>query len=279
MYKLHPHSVLRGTGGYNSRHLQQALKKNRSFFTTQNILQKPQDAVPQVNGKKLTPQEAKLEAAKLAMSSLKEVGSLFSSGNDDAVQPIDSSPVFENPYVFGTLNVVHQGQVAKELQEKFDGKWSKLTDKDKRLGYYIAYGNWGVRENFHQWNSPDAPWDLPFTVPSKIRTASPSPGDKIHKLEPVYLAETEVRKSQFDTKKTDPVTKTFIYITAFVIVFALARDKKVGEEGKPVEYISVDQYAKQREDEKRELQLKQDAEKEAALAKARARKWYYLWLK
>ena len=55
------------------------------------------------------PKRPKLEAAKLAIQSLKDVGSVFSSGSDDAVQPIDTRPVFENPEL-GTLNLLHQGQ-------------------------------------------------------------------------------------------------------------------------------------------------------------------------
>lgn len=254
-----------------------ALIQTRAFSNTLHGFQKTEanSNVPQVNGKKLTPQEAKMEAAKLALSSLKDMGSLFSSGNDDATQPIDTAPVFENPYIFGSLNVIQQDQVVKELQEKYDKKWTKLNENDKKLGYYIAYGNWGVRENFTQWDSAEAPWDLPFTVPSKIRTANPKPKDIIKKLEPVFLAETDVRKAQFDIKKMDPVTKTFIYITVFVVLLALARDKKVGEAGRPEEYVTIDQYAQQRANEQRIEEEARSAEE----ARAKARKWYYLWLK
>ncbi|GEQ71800.1 hypothetical protein JCM33374_g5486 [Metschnikowia sp. JCM 33374] len=251
--------------------------RSRPFSGSAHVLQKsePTSEVPSVNGRKLTPQEAKVEAAKLAMSSLKDVGSLFSSGNDDAVQPIDTTPIFENHSLFGSLNVIHQGQVVKELQEKYDKKWTKMTENEKKLGYYIAYGNWGVREKFDKWASLDAPWDLPFNIPSQIRTSTPNPTDQIHKLEPVFLAETEVRKPQFDTKKMDPVSKTFIYITALVIMLALARDKNIGEEGKPIERITEDPYAKKKAEQQRKL----EKEKEAELALANARKWYYLWLK
>lgn len=254
--------------------------KSRNFSLAMLVLQesKPNAEQPLVNGKKLTPQEAKMEAAKLALSSLKDVGSLFSSGNDDAVQPIDTSPVYENHALFGSLNVIHQDQVVKELQDKYDKKWTKMTANEKRLGYYIAYGNWGAREKFDNWSSHEAPWDLPFRVPSQIGKHKAQPTDKIHKLEPVFLAETDVRKDQFDTKKMDPVTKTFIYITIFVIILALARDKKIGEAGKPVEYVTIDHYAQQREEEQEKLELLREAQA-AAEAKAKARKWYYLWLR
>ncbi|KAM9901203.1 hypothetical protein OXX79_004671, partial [Metschnikowia pulcherrima] len=144
--------------------------------------------------------------------------------------------------------------------------------------YYIAYGNWGAREKFDNWSSHEAPWDLPFKVPSHIRKHKAQPKDIIHKLEPVFLAETDVRKDQFDTKKMDPVTKTFIYITIFVIILALARDKKIGEAGKPVKYVTIDHYAQQREEEQKKLELLREAQA-AAEAKAKARKWYYLWLR
>lgn len=232
------------------------------------------------NGRKLSPEEAKAEAAKLALQSLKDVGSLFSSGSDEAVQPIDTAPVFEDPTLFGHLNLLHQGQVLKELQEKYDKKWSKLTDKDKKLGYYIAYGNWGPREAFTKWNTLEAPWDLPFVVPSKLSTSTPQPSTPIHKLEPVILAETPVRKDQFDTSKMDPVTKTFIYLTIFVMIVAILRDKNTGESGKPEEIVVEDLHTIRRQEQAEAEKLA--AEKLAAEANAAAnnsRKWYYLWLK
>lgn len=229
--------------------------------------------------RKLSPQEAKAEAAKLAMQSLKDVGSLFSSGSDDAVQPIDTQPVFSNPKLFGTLNLLHQGQVLKELQEKFDKKWTKLTDEDKKLAYYIAYGNWGPRENFSNWETQEAPYDLPFAIPSQIRTTTPSAKDLVKRLEPLYLSETPVRKAQFDTSKMDPVTKTFIYITLFVILFALLRDKNIGEAGKPEEIVVEDKYMIAKAEKERKEQLEKERLKQLQKENAAARKWYYLWLK
>lgn len=234
------------------------------------------------DGRKLSPEEARAEAAKLALQSLKDVGSLFSSGNDDAVQPIDTVPVFKDPTLFGHLNLLHQGQVLKELQEKYDKKWTKLTDEDKKLGYYIAYGNWGPREKFTNWNTHEAPLDLPFTVPSKIATTSPKPTDKIHQLERVILAETPVRKEQFDTSKMDAVTKTFIYITLLVMIVAILRDKNTGESGKPQEIIVEDLHTLRRQEKEKLTKAEAEAESVARAhekAVQSGRKWYYLWLK
>lgn len=247
-----------------------AVLAQRSFVASKLAYEAP---------RKLSPQEAKAEAAKLAMQSLKDVGSLFSSGSDDAVQPIDTLPVFQNPKIFGTLNLLHQGQVLKELQEKFDKKWTKLTDQDKKLAYYIAYGNWGPREDFVNWETQEAPFDLPFAIPSQIRVSNPSGKDVIKKLEPLYLSETPVRKAQFDTTKMDAVTKTFIYITLFVVVFALLRDKNTGESGKPEEIIVEDRYMIAKAQKERQEQLEKEKLEKLEREKAAARKWYYLWLK
>lgn len=216
--------------------------------------------------KKLSPEEAKAEAAKVHVQTIKDMGSLFSSGSEDSTQPIDTAPVFKNPQLFGTLSLLHQGQVLQELQEKYDKKWHKLTDVDKKLGYYIAYGDWGVREKFANWRSMEPPLDLPFTLPSQIRTTQPKSTDIIKKLEPVILAETPIREEQFNIKKMDPVTKTFIYITIFVAIVAVARDKKIGEEGKPKEIVIE------------EPQPKKEPEPEPEPPKP-SKKWYYLWLK
>lgn len=234
-----------------------------------------QAEVPKKDGKKLTPQEAKIEAARLAMKSLKDMGSLFSSGNDEAVQPIDTTLIFELPQLFAELSLLHQGQVLEELQAKMDDKWTKLTEKDKKLAYYIYYGNWGPREKFDNWNNSDAPFDLPFTVPSQVRVSKPGPNDPIKKPSPVILGETEVRKEQFDTSKMDPVTKTFIYLTIFIAMFALARDKNTGEKGKPIELVVEDAYTKKKEAD----ELARKAEEDAEAARRNQRHWYYLWLK
>lgn len=233
-----------------------------------------QNETPEKEARKLTPQEAKVEAARLALQSLKDMGSLFSSGNEESMQPIDTAPIFEHPELFNDLNVIHQGQVVKELQMKFEDKWSKLTANDKMLAYYIYYGNWGPREKFSNWNDSTAPLDLPFTVPSIVKSGQPRAKDLVKKLEPVILSETEVRKEQFDTKKMDPVTKTFIYIAIFITMFALARDKKIGEKGRPTEPILDDPYEKKRKEEA----LAQKALEEEQALKNR-RHWYYLWLK
>lgn len=257
------------------------LLRNHSVRAFSSTLGRLQAAQATKDGRKLSPEEAKAEAAKLALQSLKDVGSLFSSGSDEAVQPIDTEPIFKDPTLFGHLNLLHQGQVLKELQEKYDKKWTKLTEQDKKLGYYIAYGNWGPREDFSNWETQEAPLDLPFTVPSKIANPSPKPTDTIRKLERVILAETPVRKAQFDTSKMDPVTKTFIFITLFVMVFAILRDKNTGESGKPKEVIVEDLHALKRQQE----QAEQEAREHAAAAKAAEaqlqshRKWYYLWLR
>lgn len=232
--------------------------------------------------RKLSPEAARAEAAKLAMQSLKDMGSMLSSSSDDAVQPIDTRPVYKNPAIFGTLSLLHQGQVLTELQEKYDKKWSKLTEEDKKLGYFIAYGNWGVREKFSNWNTEEPPYDLPFEIPSKVKELNPKPKDLVSKLPTVYLSETPVRKEQFDIKKMDGVTKFFIFITLLVLMVAFARDKKIGEAGKPLEIIVEDQYTKLKEEKERLARIEQariEKEEEARRNSWRNRKWYYLWLK
>lgn len=246
--------------------------QKRSLSCTLRISNKQN--VAEKDGKKLSPQEAKVEAARLALQSLKDMGSLFSSGNEDSMQPIDTAPIYEHPELFTDLNVFHQGQVVQELQLKFEDKWTKLTPQDKKLAFFIYYGNWGPRQKFSNWNDASAPLDLPFTVPAVIKNVTPKAKDIVKKLHPVILSETEVRKEQFDTKKMDPVTKTFIYIAIFITMFALARDKKIGEEGKPAEPFLHDPYKKKKEEDERAQKALEEAE-----ALKNKRHWYYLWLK
>ncbi|KAI5968900.1 hypothetical protein KGF57_000015 [Candida theae] len=228
--------------------------------------------------------EKKAQAAQLALQSLKDVGSLLSpsdpsssSSSDDATQPIDTSPIYANPQLFPHLSLLHQGQVVAELQSKYDKNWHKLQRKDKLLGYYISYGNWGVREHFTNWSQPDsAPLDLPFRVPSEIRKVDPAPTDVVKPLEMVKLSETPVRIDQFDYKKMDPATKFCIYLIVFIAMVAIYRDKNVGEDGKPVEVKIEDQYeiARQREEQERVKRVEEEERRQRE-----SRKWYYLWLR
>lgn len=226
--------------------------------------------------------DKKAEAAKVAAQAFKDMGKMFSTGSsDDETQPIDTRPIYYDPKLFGSLSLLHQGQVLKELQEKFDKKWHKLTPLDKKLGYYIAYGDWGVREDFKNWNTAEAPYDLPFSVPSHVKSTAPAGSTIIKKLEPVILAETPVRLKQFDTKKMDAVTKTLIYLTVFIAIFAVARDKNTGEAGKPEEMVIEDPYEIERQASIRRAEEEKVQEKvrQALEAERKRRKWYFLWLK
>ncbi|EGV63339.1 hypothetical protein PSN45_004383 [Yamadazyma tenuis] len=226
--------------------------------------------------KALSPEEEQKrreEAAKVAMQSIKDLGTMFSNASSDKeTEPIDTQPIYDDPSKFGPLSLLHQGQVLQELQAKYDKTWKKLKPIEKRLGYYIAYGNWGVREPFDNWKSQDKPYDLPFTNP--VSRVSPKATDKVHKLPPVYLAETPIRKPQFDVKKMDPVTKTFIYLTLLVALLASYRDKNIGEEGKPVELIIRDLH-----EEERQKRIQEEQAQRELAAQISNRKWYFLWLR
>lgn len=247
---------------------------------------------------KFSTEEAKKQAAaQLAIQSLKDFGSLLSNSSEDT-QPIDTQPIYNNPELFALLSLLHQGQVIKELQDKFDKDWLKLTLKDKKLSYYIAYGNWGVREKFINWNNPnEPPLDLPFKLPTTTIIKSRNPADDvktktiIKKLPMVNLNETEVRKEQFDIKRMDGVTKFFIYLMIFISLLAIARDKNIGENGKPEQIIIEDKYEIQRQErlkkkkeeeeeekEKERLRIELEEKRQFELAK-KNKKWYYLWLK
>ncbi|CAI5760391.1 unnamed protein product [Candida verbasci] len=230
----------------------------------------------------LSPGEKNKQAAQLAIQSLKDFGSLLSNSSED-VQPIDPKPIYQDPTKFSNLSLLHQGQIIKELQEKFDKSWKKLSIKDKKLAYYIYFGNWGVREDFKNWNLDEPPYDLPFKIPSKIKNSNPKPNDFIKKLNPVILGETPIRKPQFDYKKMDGVSKFFIFLTLLISLIAISRDKKIGEEGIPKEIIIKDDYEIKRQQEikeKEEEVILQEKLQELKMKQSQSsRKWYYLWLR
>lgn len=229
----------------------------------------------QGQAKPVDKEREKREAAKLALQSIKDIGNIFGSSSEDAVQSIDTKPIYDNPALFSKLNLLHQGQVVKELQEKFDGKWSKLTQAEKKLAYYIYYGNWGLRERFSNWDSMTPPFDLPFHVPSRIKTSHPTLSTIISKENPpVILSQTPVRAKDFDVKRVDGFSKFFIYLTIFISLLAIYRDKNIGEEGKPTEIIIEDPHERDRL-----KKLQEESEENKKNPDKKGKKWYYLWLK
>ncbi|KAL7665316.1 Genetic interactor of prohibitin 7, mitochondrial [[Candida] zeylanoides] len=224
--------------------------------------------------------EREKAAAQLAMQSLKDMGSLLSSSApEDETQPIDTAPIYADPKLFGALSLLHQGQVLKELQDKYDRKWTKMARADRQLGYYIAYGDWGSREDFRNWRSPTAPLDLPFAVPSQVATAHPAPSTPVHRLPPVVLADTEVRRPQFNVKRIDGATKFFLYVIVAVAMAAVYRDVHIGEEGQPREEFVADPYEERRVELERQREAAREEEAARDAARHATRKWYYLWLR
>ncbi|EDK41544.2 hypothetical protein PGUG_05642 [Meyerozyma guilliermondii ATCC 6260] len=231
-----------------------------------------EDEKPARKQRQLSPQEAKEEAAKVAMQGLKDIGTMFSfsAGNDEATRPIDSAPIYKDPSKFASLSLLHQGQICSELQQLYDRKWSKMTPEQKRLGYYIAYGNYDVREDFDNWKDPESPpYDLPFVVPSVISTTNPKPHTKVRKLPPVELSKTPVRVKQFATNKIDGVSRFFMYVILLISMVAIYRDKNIGEEGKPQSADVVDPY----------YESPKEPEPEVVEPTQRRRKWYWLYLR
>lgn len=213
--------------------------------------------------------------ADVMRSSVKDFTSLLSHDEDDATQPIDTAPIYADPVLFSTLSTLHQGQVLKELQDAFDLSWKKLRLDQKRLSYYIAYGDWGVRENFTNWKDSLAPLDLPFTVPSVAKVRGDCKGPiMVHRLPPVILAETPVRAKQFVIRRFDPATKVFAFLVVLVALVAMYRDKFIGEAGLPKETVIVDPYLEAQEREQEIARVAAEQERQ----NRERRKWYYLWL-
>lgn len=244
-------------------------------FSTFNL--NNEDEKPARKRRPMSPEDAKQEAAKVAMQGVKDIGSMFSgsSDNDESTKPIDLAPIFAQPSQFASLSLFHQGQICDELQALYEKKWTRMTPQQKRLGYYIAYGNYDVREKFDNWNDPESPpYDLPFTLPSKIKTTAPKNKTPVHKLPPVDLSMTDVRKEQFATGKMDGVSRFFIYLTILILMVAIYRDKSIGEAGKPQPADVMDPFYERLQKEEQE---RKDAEDKKAAQKSR--KWYWLYLK
>ena len=219
------------------------------------------------------------DSSSSSSSSSSSASSLTSPDGEPAMTIED----LETHQQFGTLDLIKQAQIVSQLETKFQKSWHRLTLNEKQLAYYIGYGNWGVREKFSNWNQSSAPLDLPFIPNSKLQNTT-------KRLPEIELSKTPVREEQFKVKSLDAGTKIVVFMIILIVMFALHRDKYIGEQGKPEEIVIYDRYQlereeqeKKQEEEEKEREMERNRlveEKRAAEEKEKSRKkWYYLYLR
>lgn len=199
--------------------------------------------------------------------------------NEETFEKINSKPIFENPRKFLELSQFHRQQVIEECEKLMKRDWKNISIETKRLTYFIAYGNWGARDDLaDNLNSTQPPEDLPFVLPSKIRLVDPKPDDKVHLLPPIDLTQVSEKRRAYwknSMKTFDPFTRVIIYITATVALVALYQDK-YGE----YEELNVEESPLLQDSEINNIVVPlNEHQEEQNQEKKKSKKWYYLWLK
>lgn len=139
-------------------------------------------------------------------------------------------------------------------------------------------------------NRLDVPPDLPFKLPSILKTFKPTKDTVVKKLptlDPRSFGLKRLQQYRHD-RRMNPVNRIVLVLMIFLTVLCFKHDRRVNVTGVVPEYPwEVTAREEREEAEKKQLEEENEekrllAEREAAIAAANAakgRKWYYLWLK
>ncbi|KAG0671117.1 hypothetical protein C6P40_001928 [Pichia californica] len=137
-------------------------------------------------------------------------------------------------------------------------------------------------------NRPEIPPDLPFKLPSILKSFKPKNSDKIHKLptlDPRSFGLKRLKQYRQD-RRMNPINRIILVLTIFLTVLCFRQDRRVNVTGKVPDYpwdiAEREEREQQEKKQKDELLLKEleltKTEKENENVTKRGKKWYYLWL-
>lgn len=139
-------------------------------------------------------------------------------------------------------------------------------------------------------NRPEIPPDLPFKLPSILRTFKPKSSDVIHKLptlDPRSFGLKRLKQYKQD-RRMNPVNRIVLVLTIFLTVLCFKQDRRVNVTGKAPDYpwdVEEREEREEQEKKKREIEELEKAQRKLDLAELEAerksqksRRWYYLWL-
>ncbi|CDK26391.1 unnamed protein product [Kuraishia capsulata CBS 1993] len=230
--------------------------------------------------------QIKKERNKLAASSLKDVFSILSptgNGDDDEIpQNFDVSEIYADTSSFLKAPYVQQQYILEELKNKYSKmKWTSVPKEVKRMFYFVAYANYGPREGFPKVEENVPPPDLPFKIPSFLYSDDPKSTTRVTQTAPVNLrAAGDARQKQYEKEtKMDPLSKTVIFLVIALTIMNFRRDRRV-QKSNVAPVNEYEQFVAEKEMERELARKVAEAEIEERLAseRAKAKKWYYLWL-
>lgn len=136
---------------------------------------------------------------------------------------------------------------------------------------------------------PDVPVDLPFKLPSILKTFRPTKDTVVHKLptlDPRSFGLKRLQQYKQD-RMMNPVNKIVLLFLAFLTVICFKQDRRVNVTGVVPEYpwevAEREEKEEQERLEREKLEMEEAAKVEAAKQsleqQRKSKKWYYLWLK
>jgi hypothetical protein len=137
-------------------------------------------------------------------------------------------------------------------------------------------------------NRPDVPPDLPFKLPSILKTFKPDKNTNIIKLPTLDSRSFGLKRLQQykQDRRMNPVNRIVLVFLVFLTVLCFKQDRRVNVTGVVPEYpwVVAEREEKEEEERKKNEELKEAnrlameiKENEIKLQK-KSRKWYYLWL-
>lgn len=136
---------------------------------------------------------------------------------------------------------------------------------------------------------PEVPPDLPFKLPSVLKTVKPrrdTPVKKLPTLDPRSFGLKRLQQYRQD-RMMNPINKIVIVLTIFLTVLCFKQDRRVNVTGVVPEYpweVAEREEREEAEKIQREKEAEEErkrivAEEELKRMNKNNRKWYFLWLK
>lgn len=179
---------------------------------------------------------------------------------------------------------------ATELDKIIDNIAVETTNKSSDSAKSALQMSNNALDSLQLNNRPEIPPDLPFKLPSILKTFKPDKSTitkKLPMLDPRSFGLKRLQQYRQD-RRMNPINRIVLVLTVFLTVLCFKQDRRVNVTGKVPEYPWEVVEREEREEEERK---KKEAEELERLAKERelealeaerkanrGRRWYYLWL-
>lgn len=202
------------------------------------------------------------------------------------LEGVDSSKVGSNEKSVDNIKSVHEHTKFDEIVEQISHDTAEVSSESSRSALRMTDNE---LDSAKLNKRPDVPPDLPFKLPSILKTFKPTKDTIVHRLPTLDPRSFGIRRLQQyrQDRRMNPINRIILVLLVFLTVLCFKKDRRVNVTGVVPEYPWEIQEREEREEAERKL--KQEEEEAAALL-AREQKngqthstgnkrWYYLWLR